>query len=64
MLALRTAEGISESFLRKYADLQELEMAINAGNLVRVQDFHASDSRLRIPESKFFISDSIVASIV
>ena len=64
MLALRTSEGIDESFLRHHADPDGLERALGAGNLVRVAVPPAGDPRLRIPESRFFVSDSIIADIV
>ena len=59
MLALRTSEGISEAYLRKHCDQHELSRALAAGNLESVEN-----GVLRIPESRFFISDSIIASLI
>jgi oxygen-independent coproporphyrinogen-3 oxidase len=59
MLALRTSEGISEAYLREHCDQHELSRALAAGNLESVEN-----GMLRIPESRFFISDSIIASLI
>jgi oxygen-independent coproporphyrinogen-3 oxidase len=59
MLALRTSEGISEAYLREHCDQHELSRALAAGNLESVEN-----GVLRIPESRFFISDSIIASLI
>ena len=59
MLALRTSEGISEAYLREHCDPHELSRALAAGNLESVEN-----GMLRIPESRFFISDSIIASLI
>ena len=58
MLALRTSEGISEDYLRANGQASAIEAALAEGNLVR-----ASDARIRIPENRFFVSDSIVSSL-
>ncbi len=58
MLALRTADGIPADFLAAHCGPDELRRAISSGNLV------PSGSRLRIPESRFFISDSIISGLV
>ena len=59
MLALRTDEGISASFLDEHCDSHSLERALEAGNLLR------TDSGMyRIPENRFFVSDSIIADVV
>lgn len=58
MLALRTDEGIEESYLRHHSSPGEVDRALDAGLLCRMS------SRLRIPEEHFFISDSIIAALV
>ena len=66
MLALRTSEGIPEEFLRMHCAPHELEHALACGNLVRIPDCHgAADApcRLRIPEDRFFVSDSIISDL-
>ena len=59
MLALRTSEGINAAFLEKYCDPQALARALEGGSLVQL-----AGGRIRIPESRFFVSDSIIADIV
>lgn len=58
MLGLRTADGLSEEFLRSNTDSGALDMAISSGNLIRIGE------KLRIPEDRFFISDNIIAALV
>ena len=58
MLALRTAEGISEDYLMANCQTSAVEAALAEGNLVRT-----SDSRIRIPENRFFISDAVISSL-
>lgn len=58
MLALRTSEGISESYLMANCQTSAVEAALAEGNLVRT-----SDSRIRIPENRFFISDAVISSL-
>ena len=58
MLALRTAEGISEDYLMANSEASAVEAALAEGNLVRT-----SDSRIRIPENRFFISDAVISSL-
>ena len=62
MLGLRTSEGLPESFLRENCDPAAFGAALAAGHLARV--IHNEESYLRIPESHFFISDSIISSLV
>ena len=65
MLGLRTSRGVEASFLRTHASAAALEEALAIGNLVEV--FCPEDSScsfVRIPESRFFISDSIISDIV
>ena len=59
MLALRTDTGIMEEELRKTGDAAGTDRMIAAGNLVRTEG-----GRIRIPEEKFFISDSIIRELV
>ena len=70
MLGLRTAEGVSEDFLRAHCSAPDLARAIASGDLVAVSDPDVSalnpmaDRRLRIPESRFFVSDAIISELV
>ena len=64
MLALRTSEGIDESFLLLHADPDGLERALCAGNLERISCSVSEGARLRIPESRFFVSDAIISSLI
>ena len=59
MLALRTSEGIDEAFLEEHCDREALARAVEGGALV-----YAGNGRIRIPESRFFVSDGIIADIV
>ena len=59
MLSLRTSKGIPESYLKEHCDPHALERAFSTGDLVLNPDGNA-----RIPESRFFISDSIISEIV
>ena len=59
MLALRTADGIDETYLHEHCDPSALSRALSCGNLVRI-----SDGRVRIPENRFFISDNIISDII
>ena len=59
MLALRTSAGISEDFLISAVTDKIVRQAVAVGDLVRLPD-----GCLRIPEERFFISDSIISSLV
>ena len=59
MLALRTSAGISEAYLREYADKDALEMALKCADLVP-----AGSGKLRIPENRFFVSDNIISKLI
>ena len=59
MLALRTSDGIDEDYLREHCSQQELERAFIAGNLMKTEN-----GCVRIPEDRFFISDSIITDII
>ena len=68
MLGLRTSAGLPESFLRDNCDPLAFESALAAGHLVpvahRLSVGCQDELHLRIPESSFFVSDSIIASLV
>lgn len=59
MLGLRTSAGLPSDYLREHCDPVALSRAIAGGNLVPLHG-----TSLRIPESRFFISDSIISSLV
>ena len=59
MLGLRTSAGVDESYLLENGTPGAVSEAIKNGLLVRLPDGH-----LRIPEDRFFISDSIISEIV
>ena len=59
MLGLRTSEGLPEAFLMANCDKEQVEEALQGGNLVKIPD-----GRIRIPENRFFISDNIISSII
>ena len=59
MLGLRTSAGVDESYLLENGAPGAVREAIKNGLLVRLPD-----GRLRIPEDRFFISDSIISEIV
>ena len=59
MLALRTSRGIPASYLKEHCDPECLSHALDSGNIV-----HAESGNMRIPENRFFISDSIISDIV
>ena len=58
MLGLRTCDGVEADFLRTHCAADALAHALSAGDLV------PSGSCLRIPESRFFISDAIISELV
>ena len=59
MLALRTSEGISEAYLRDHCDHEAYARALADGSLTRL-----SDGMIRIPEDRFFVSDSIISDLI
>ena len=59
MLALRTSEGISEAYLHEHCNRAALKKAFDAKDLE-----HTVSGNVRIPENRFFISDSIISEIV
>lgn len=61
MLALRTAEGVSEELICREHPSQ-VERLLREGMLVPVPSGHGR--RLRIPENHFFVSDDIIAGLI
>jgi oxygen-independent coproporphyrinogen-3 oxidase len=59
MLGLRTSSGISEDYLRQHCDVAALDSALHRGSLT-VQ----AGGTVRIPESGFFVSDSIISALL
>ena len=59
MLGLRTSKGVEAGFIDGYCDAVAVSRALQAGNLVRLDD-----GNIRIPENRFFVSDGIIADIV
>lgn len=59
MLGLRTSVGVSEDFLNAHCGRDVIAHALSSGDLVRT-----SSGALRIPESRFFVSDAIISSLV
>ena len=58
MLGLRTSAGLPSDFLLAHCDKSALDRALSLGHLV------PSGTSLRIPENHFFISDSIISTLV
>jgi oxygen-independent coproporphyrinogen-3 oxidase len=63
MLGLRTSEGVDEDYLRAHCNLPALSKAIASADLVP-SGTDTVNPRLRIPESRFFVSDSIISELV
>jgi coproporphyrinogen III oxidase-like Fe-S oxidoreductase len=59
MLALRTSDGIQDAYLHEHCDNAALKRAFAAGDLE-----HTASGNVRIPENRFFVSDSIISEIV
>ena len=59
MLGLRTSEGVEADYLMEYGNKEAVQTELDAGNLCVT-----AEGRIRIPESHFFISDNIIASLV
>ena len=59
MLGLRTSEGVDADYLMEHGDKTAVQAEMEAGNLCLT-----TEGRIRIPESHFFISDNIIASLV
>lgn len=80
MLGLRTSAGLPAGYLRSHCDPAAPDRALSCGDLQTVSEGRQSASvaglqrispsvvtggdRLRIPESRFFVSDSIISSLV
>lgn len=60
MLGLRTDSGVERDFLERNADRKRLEIMLSEGLLVP----SCVPGNIRIPEDRFFISDSIIADLV
>lgn len=59
MLGLRTSSGLQEKMLRECCADVLVDRAIESGDLMRI-----SGGSIRIPESRFFISDNIISSLI
>ena len=59
MLGLRTASGLREEELHGCCDAGAVDAALECGDLIMEHE-----GRFRIPESRFFISDNIISSII
>ena len=59
MLALRTSQGVESEFIETCCDPDGTAQAFASGDLVRLPS-----GNVRIPEDRFFVSDSIIADIV
>ena len=60
MLGLRTSAGLPADYLRAHCEPAAFDRALDSGDLQAVP----GSERLRIPESRFFVSDSIISSLV
>ena len=58
MLGLRTAAGVPGERLREIADASALERLLDSGALVE------DGGHIRIPESRFFVSDEIIRELL
>ena len=58
MLGLRTADGVDAAWLEANCDPDALQEDLHMGSIVLRQ------GRYRIPESSFFVSDDIIASLI
>ena len=59
MLELRTSSGAEEDFLLSFCGKSAVDAAMADGNLIRT-----GSGNLRIPEERFFISDSIITGLI
>ena len=64
MLGLRTDRGLPEAWLRTHCAADTLDALIEEGALVRIRDGNGTDTRLRVPENRFFVSDDIIRALV
>ena len=68
MLGLRTSDGIDEEWLRRNVKGERLSEFLDRGFLCRVtgrdEDKTGHPGRIRIPESRWFVSDSIISDLI
>lgn len=68
MLGLRTSDGIDEEWLRRNVKGERISEFLDRGFLCRVpgrdEDKSGHPGRIRIPESRWFISDGIIAELL
>ena len=66
MLGLRTSDGVSEEFLRTHCSVPDFARALACGDLVPVSGSSrlSGNRRIRIPESRFFVSDAIISELL
>jgi oxygen-independent coproporphyrinogen-3 oxidase len=64
MLGLRTSSGLPASYLRTHCTPAALSRALSCGDLVPVSHYLSDEVYLRIPESRFFVSDSIIVNLI
>ena len=64
MLGLRTDRGLPEAWLRTHCAADTLDALVEEGALVRIRDGNGTDTRLRVPENRFFVSDDIIRALV
>lgn len=71
MLGLRTSCGLPEDILRECCEPGTVDRALASGDLVRASVADVSDisvggqtESIRIPENRFFVSDSVIASLI
>ena len=58
MLGLRTAEGVDLAYLRGHCPSSVIDRLLDSGSL------EISGDRIRIPESRFFVSDDIISDLI
>jgi len=71
MLGLRTSCGLPEDILRECCEAGAVDRALASGDLVRTSVADVSDrsvgrqtESIRIPECRFFVSDSVITSLI
>ena len=63
MLALRTSDGLHISWLEARTEKNLLRQMLGEGSLINNTKLHCPGTNVRIPESSFFVSDSIIARL-
>jgi len=58
MLGLRTAEGVDLAYLRGHCPSSVIDRLLDSGSL------EISGNLIRIPESRFFVSDDIISDLI